>query len=563
MKTILKESLSFLKGGGEMGELIRNKNWENTSLGAPENWPQSLRITVNLLLNSRFPMFIWWGPEMITLYNDAYRIIAGEKHPAALGESGHNVWPEIWDVISPLAHEVMDEGKSNWAEDQLLHINRHGYIEECYFTFSYSPVYGESGEINGVFCACTETTEKVLATRKIRESENNLRNMIIQSPVAMCILRSSDFIVEIANQRMHELWGKSEAEILNQPIFKGLPEAAEQGLEEILQQVFETGSHFAANERPIILPRNGRLETAYINFVYEPLHEADGSITGIMAVAIDVTEQVKARKKIEENEQDLQDRVEARTYELERKNEELKKSNVNLEEFAYAASHDMKEPIRKVHYFSDRLKKSLADKMNDDERYYFERMETASRRMHSLIEDLLSYSEVSVKPRAFEDVDMNDLFKLVLSDLDLEIEHKNATIHVDELFTIKGHQRQLQQVFQNLIGNALKYSKPDIPPIISINCDKIAGEELAKKAGRTDLIQEYYVISIEDNGIGFDQKDAERIFNVFTRLHGNAEYKGTGIGLSIVKKIIDNHNGFILAESEAGKGATFKVFFPA
>jgi signal transduction histidine kinase len=170
---------------------------------------------------------------------------------------------------------------------------------------------------------------------------------------------------------------------------------------------------------------------------------------------------------------------------------------------------------------------------------------------------------VSVKPRAFEDVDMNDLFKLVLSDLDLEIEHKNATIHVDELFTIKGHQRQLQQVFQNLIGNALKYSKPDIPPIISINCDKIAGEELAKKAGRTDLIQEYYVISIEDNGIGFDQKDAERIFNVFTRLHGNAEYKGTGIGLSIVKKIIDNHNGFILAESEAGKGATFKVFFPA
>jgi signal transduction histidine kinase len=182
--------------------------------------------------------------------------------------------------------------------------------------------------------------------------------------------------------------------------------------------------------------------------------------------------------------------------------------------------------------------------------------------MHSLIDDLLSYSEVSVRPRAFEDVDINALIKLVLSDLDLEIEHKNATVQVDQLFTMKGHQRQLQQVFQNLIGNALKYNKPDVPPVISIQCDKIVGKQLAVKAGRSDLKDAYHVISIRDNGIGFDQKDAERIFNVFTRLHGNAEYKGTGIGLSIVRKVIDNHNGFIYAESEAGQGATFHVCFP-
>jgi light-regulated signal transduction histidine kinase (bacteriophytochrome) len=361
---------------------------------------------------------------------------------------------------------------------------------------------------------------------------------------------------------MYELWGKNEAEMLNQPIFKGLPEAAEQGFEELLLHVYQTGEHFVANERPTILPRKGHLETAYINFVYEPFHEMDGTVSGVMAVAIDVTEQVNARKKIEESEQELQARVEARTYELERKNEELKKSNVNLEEFAYAASHDMKEPIRKVHYFSDRLKKSLADRMTEEEKHYFERMETASRRMHSLIDDLLSYSEVSVRPRAFEDVDINALIKLVLTDLDLEIEHKNATVEVDQLFTMKGHQRQLQQVFQNLIGNALKYNKPDVPPVISIQCAKVAGRQLAGKGGRTDLQDAYHVISIKDNGIGFDQKDAERIFNVFTRLHGNAEYKGTGIGLSIVRKVIDNHNGFIYAESEAGQGATFHVCFP-
>ncbi|RYF82044.1 MAG: PAS domain-containing protein [Chitinophagaceae bacterium] len=193
-----------------------------------------------------------------------------------MGLPGPKVWSEIWDVVGPLADKVMNEGISNWAEDQLLYIDRRGFLEETYFTFSYSPIFNETGEVVGVFCACTETTEKVLAGRKVEESERNLRNTILQSPVAMCILRGPNYSVEIANDRMFELWGRPSEEMTGQPIFEALPEAREQGLEELLQRVYTTGEKFVANERPILLPRLEKLETIYINFVYQPFREGDG-----------------------------------------------------------------------------------------------------------------------------------------------------------------------------------------------------------------------------------------------------------------------------------------------
>jgi light-regulated signal transduction histidine kinase (bacteriophytochrome) len=233
-----------------------------------------------------------------------------------------------------------------------------------------------------------------------------------------------------------------------------------------------------------------------------------------------------------------------------------------LEEFAFAASHDLKEPIRKIHFFSDRIKTSLSDRMTEEEKHSFTRMEIASKRMNSLIDDLLSYSQVSLRPKIFDEVNMNQLIDLVLQDLDLEIEEKAAIIKVDNLFTIKGHHRQLQQAFQNLIGNALKYSKPGIAPHIHIHCKKTTVKDTALRLSYEDTGREYYIIEVKDNGIGFEQKDADRIFNVFTRLHGNAEFRGTGVGLSIVRKIIENHNGFVKAESIPGEGALFQVYLP-
>lgn len=555
MHTEVEETLDFLKGGGEMGERIRSKDWSESSLGSPDTWPQSLRTTVSLLLNSQFPMFIWWGPDLITIYNDAYISVAGEKHPQLLGGSGKVLWKEIWDVVGPLADTVMNKGQASWSEDQLLYINRKGYIEETYFTFSYSPVTTENGQIGGLFCACTETTEKVLAARRIQESEQNLRNIILKAPVAMCILQGTSFVVEIANERMFEIWGKTEMELLHKPIFEGLPEAKEQGLEQLLHDVYNTGISFTAKERLVILPRNGKLENTYLNFVYEAFKEGSGKISGIMAVAIDVTEQVLARQKIEESEEVLQKKVMERTAELER-------SNRSLEEFAHAASHDMKEPIRKIHFFSDSLKNTLADKLSEKEANMFYRMEQAAKRMGLLIDDLLEYSHASYHTHQTDKVDMNDKMRKVLEDLELIIEEKKAKINIGKLPTITGYRRQLQQLFHNLISNALKYNKPGIVPEINITAQKVIGKDIKQVTLPDHKDKYFYLIEVSDNGIGFEQENAEQIFKMFQRLHGKNEYPGTGVGLSIARKTVENHNGYIWAESQPGNGASFKVLIP-
>ena len=300
-----KVNQDFLARGGEMGALTRAKDWSKTAVGPVELWPQSLRTTLGILLNSKFPMFLFWGPEHICFYNDAYRPSLGNdgKHPFILGEKGADFWPEIWDFIKPLIDQVLTEGESTWHEDQFLPIYRNGKMEDVYWTFSYSPVNNDSGKIDGVLVICNETTDKVKIFKKLEESNTRYLNNILQTPSAMCVFRGPDFVVEIANDRMLELWGRKKIEVQNKPIFEALSEAKGQGLETILENVFKTGEKFEAHERLVKLPRDGHIEDVYINFVYDALKEPDGTISGIVALANDVTLQVDSRKKLEDAEQ--------------------------------------------------------------------------------------------------------------------------------------------------------------------------------------------------------------------------------------------------------------------
>ena len=286
------------------------------------------------------------------------------------------------------------------------------------------------------------------------------------------------------------------------------------------------------------------------------LHDKDGKPVRMLGSMQDITE----RKQWEEG---LERMVRERTAELETLNQELKRTNANLEDFAYAASHDMKEPIRKIHFFSDRLKSQLKDQLTDDQARLFGRMEHAAQRMGNLIDDLLTYSHVSRGATSRETVDLNRKVQNVLEDLELEVHERNATVTMDPLPTITGHKRQLQQLFQNLIGNALKYSKPGTPAEIHITSRPVKGDEAGLPLRGEERQKTYHLIEVRDKGIGFEQQDAEKIFNMFTRLHGNAEYRGTGVGLSIAQKVVDNHGGKIWAESMPGEGTTFKVLLPA
>ena len=301
---MLNNNYYFLANGGEMGELTRAKDWSKTAIGAVESWPQSLRTTVGILLNSKFPMFLFWGPDHICFYNDAYRPSLGNdgKHPSILGEKGADFWPEIWDFIKPLIDQVLTKGEATWHEDQLLPIYRNGHMEDVYWTFSYSPVNDDDGKINGVLVICNETTNQVNIHKKLEESNVRSLNNILQAPNAMCIFRGPEYTIEIANKLMLEIWERREEEVLNKPVFEALPEVGNQGLEEIIKNVYTTGETFTANELPVTLNRKGTPVTNYINVTYEALKESDGKISGILAVANDVTLQVLSRTAVEDSE---------------------------------------------------------------------------------------------------------------------------------------------------------------------------------------------------------------------------------------------------------------------
>ena len=332
--------INFLKGEGEMCELTRSKDWSKTALGPPQSWPQSLRISLNILLNSKFPMFLWWGADLICFYNDAYRPSLGNngKHPSILGMKAQEAWVEIWDIIKPLIDKVFEKGESIWHEDLLVPIYRNGAIEDVYWTFSYSPVYDDGDKVNGVLVTCTETTEKVIIKKQLEENERKLRLSILQAPLALGIFRGPDHITEIANAHALQLWGRKEEDVLNRPILEAMPELREQGIKELLDDVFITGNRFVAVEMPVQILRNDQIETAYINFSYEPLYSAQGKIDGIMAIGFNVTQQVLAHKKVEKNEEKLNIVISARelgVFEINIKTDTLEASGRLNEIFGY------------------------------------------------------------------------------------------------------------------------------------------------------------------------------------------------------------------------------------
>jgi two-component system CheB/CheR fusion protein len=246
---------------------------------------------------------------------------------------------------------------------------------------------------------------------------------------------------------------------------------------------------------------------------------------------------------------------EAYSRKLEAVNVELEQSNHALQQFASGASHDLKEPLRKIEVFSGLLDDEITDKRLSD---YIGRVKNASVRMTSLINDLLEYSSLANIP-AFEKVDLNEVLDQVCSDLEVAIRERAVVIDCDPLPPINAVPGQIRQVFQNILSNAIKFTAPDTMPQIRIHCRRVASKQIDAP---TNEAGEYIQLNIQDNGLGFSAEYASKIFIIFQRLHGKDKYPGTGIGLAIVKKIMDVHQGLVGVSSEPGKGTTFKLLFP-
>jgi len=930
----------FLSGGGEMGEQVRAKDWSKTTLGDPENWPQSLRTMVAVMLNNPYGMYIAWGNEYIQLYNDAYRPILGStKHPKALGISTRETFIEIWDIIGTMFDNVM-KGEAVGFPDFMLPLDRNGYVEECYFDFSYTPIRKENGEVGGVLVTVIETTNKKTAEDALKESEakframadnipnlawmadaegwiywynrkwyeytgtepeqmkgwgwqsvhhpdelsrvldkwqnsiktglpfemvfplkaadgkfrqfltrvlpqknregkihqwfgtntditdqkiieealknseQRFRNTVKQAPIGITILKGPEYIVEIANDAYLLVVDKKEETFVGRPLFDSLPEVKET-VGELLNNVLTTGIPFHGIEYPIPVNRFGKYEVSYFNFMYYPLKDDKGDITGIIVTATDVsesvaakhfitesekqfrnmvmdspipmaifkgpdhiiemanntmlnkiwrrkesdvignkllevfpelieqkyagllnevyttgkvqsgfespgfikgddglimfyfdfeysplfdlngqvsaimitvndvTEKVETRRKIEESEerfrsiaetlpqliwetdekgnslfasgrwkeytgitpkgeeewkavihpddlesntkiwmdslttgnvykcdvrlrnkhgeyrwhtvtgeavydkekiikwvgaftdvhfekgftQELEKQVENRTNELketnktlEQKYQELENMNTELQSFAYISSHDLQEPLRKIQTFSSQILDKEYENLTESGKDKFQRMQNAAKRMQALIEDLLAYSRTSTAERKFEHTNLGLIIKEVKDDLKEELQQKNVTINEIGNCEVSIIPFQFRQLIYNLISNSIKFSNINVDPNIIIKCE--VDKAVSFKNPKLDTDLTYCHISISDNGIGFEPKYSEKIFEVFQRLHGKSQYAGTGIGLAIVKKIVENHNGIISASGEVNKGAIFDIYIP-
>jgi PAS domain S-box-containing protein len=558
-----------------------------------------------------------------------------------------------------------------------------------YFNISFIPLRDENETVYAVLDVSVDVTEQVLASHRLAASETKFRSLIQEAPFATALYLGPELKIDTINEAMLQLWDKP-ASVVGKTFEEALPELPHQPFTALLKNVYATGIEYEARGEPADIMIRGHMQRGWYNFNYKPIRNENGDIYGIVHMAVDVTEQVLAQKKIEENEaalsraleqvrlskeaaelgtfdmdletgtmhwdkrcrnlfgishdlpvsfnqdfipglhpddrkrvetvvqhsfdkslsngdydieyrtigakdgvirwvrakgkvyfnsnenpvrfigsvldisdqvmaiQKIESLVEERTKELAEANsslkvinKELQRSNQNLEEFAHAASHDLKEPVRKITYFTQQLKDQLGDRLKESESRSFTRIVNATERMGHLIDDLLLYSHVSHRPQETETVDLNEKLQRVLEDLELDIQEKNAVIHVGKLPVVNGYRRQLQQLLQNLISNALKYSKADEPPQIDI---------IANRSWEGE--QQYTVISVKDNGIGFEPEYSDKIFQMFSRLHGKHEYSGTGVGLSIVKKVVENHEGFISVESEPGQGSTFNIYLP-
>jgi signal transduction histidine kinase len=241
--------------------------------------------------------------------------------------------------------------------------------------------------------------------------------------------------------------------------------------------------------------------------------------------------------------------------------EELERSNQALQDFAYVASHDLQEPLRKMRTFGEMMRKSCLAALPKEGAFFLERMEHAANRMQTLIRDLLALSRVSTAGEAFTSVNLSEVAREVVSDLEGRLQKNGGSVVLDLLPVLHGDPTQMRQLLQNLIGNALKFQRPGVPPVVQVRAREYE-DDAARTHFHGAVAARWCELSVEDNGIGFEQKHAERVFAPFQRLHGKDAYEGTGMGLSICRKIAERHGGTIIARSKPGEGATFTVTLP-
>jgi PAS domain S-box-containing protein len=517
-----------------------------------------------MLMQSPFAFLILKGKDMVVhLANDSMKEILGKGYDIE-AKPLLEVIPEIKGQAFPaLLDNVYHTGVPFSANEMLARLTRNGKMEDVYFNYVYQPYYETDDTISGVTVIAYDVTSSVVANKKIEESKQKLDIVIDASELGTYELNLLTDEITCSDKYL-EIFGFTEGIApTHEQLINSLHPAEMQTRNKAFRDGLVSGTLFYQAK---ILWDDKTIHWIEVKgkvFYDEEKRPVKliGTVGDITAEKIQQQELTESEKKLRTLSNTLEKQVLARTLELEQKNIDLEKMNKELESFAYISSHDLQEPLRKIQTFATRIKEKEEDNLSDYGRDMFNRMQVAAKRMQTLIQDLLAYSRTNTTERKFETTDLNEIITLVKEDLREELKEKHATIEADHLCAADIIPFQFRQVMHNLIGNSLKFSNQGNPPNIQIKSEIADGMDFENE--NLTPGKKYCHISFSDNGIGFEQKYSEKIFEVFQRLHGKNEYDGTGIGLSIVKKIIENHHGLIMAKGELNKGATFDIYIPA
>ncbi len=355
---------------------------------------------------------------------------------------------------------------------------------------------------------------------KIADRQDLLQALVEQAPFPVSVVECPDLRYILANPAMKSTLKHSEKFLLGCSVEQLDALESNRKRHRLLVQTQETGQ--PQHLREVYAPVGPDEREAWWNLDIVPLTDENGIVRHILILEHEITDQVNDRQQLEQ-------------------------SNRELQEFAFVASHDLKEPLRKINAFGEMLLNE-AENLNPQQHDYLLRMRSAASRMQNMVEELLKLSRLTTHPRTFIRVDLGQVLSEVLTDLEVQLQSSSGKVDAGSLPTVIGDRLLLRQLFQNLIGNALKFHKPDIPPQVKVYCEALLGNAVR--------------IYFQDNGIGFDMQDAERIFQPFQRLVNRSRYEGNGMGLAICRKIVERHGGTITANSKPGQGSTFIVTLP-
>ncbi|HEX6915348.1 MAG TPA: PAS domain-containing protein [Chitinophagaceae bacterium] len=504
----------------------------------------------SFVLNSPMPIGIYVGREMriVTANNAILR--AWEKDSSVIGKTFREALPELeGQPYNDILEGVYETGIPYNAIEEKVYLMRNGVLSATYWNFTYTPLLNEEGKIYGVMNTAMEVTDLVNAKKQLAAAEETLRSAVEIAELGTWQIQLAEGAVTYSDHIAEWFGLPAEGTVLEE-VLDRIDVHHRDAVSKRIREAVDSQGIYEAEYR-VRNPYTGKQKILHAK---GKVIVDENNISWLNGICRDTTLQ-------RETEQELEKQVEERTAELQKANDELNILNENLKQFVYVASHDLQEPLRKINMFSDMLRNKAGDSLEPQADNYLSKINHAARRMTALIKDLLDFSRADAKDRPVATVSLDTVVKNVIEDYEVMIQQKNAQIEVSPLPEIRAIPLQMNQLFYNLIGNALKFTVDKARPEIRISCRMLEQAEV-ESFNRLNPSLHYAEIVVSDNGIGFNQKFAEQIFVIFQRLHGKDEYEGTGIGLALCRKITENHNGLIYARGSENQGASFHVVLP-